>query len=175
MFECFEVTNNRFVGFSCQPKQDKFYRVEGTIDPLEIDKTKLIDADKMSTPELLEATDKTDFINQGSSYFMIHSDRHFQSCSYVQCKPQYMLNSNGDFKVTSVFDVYFHAGENKYWAVTSFQNSTYVMFKNDITNQKWVFMTVNGLKQDLIQSKESNGYKLFGFGHFDSNKYDFDM
>jgi len=98
VFECFEVTNNRFVGFSCQPKQDKFYRVEGTIDPLEIDKTKLIDADKMSTPELLEATDKTDFINQGNSYFMIHSDRHFQPPSKNSAfeQPSSSLNSSAN-------------------------------------------------------------------------------
>lgn len=175
VFECFEVDNGRFVGFSYQPEDDKHYRLEGKINPLSIDKVKLIDTKTMTLQELINSTDKIDYIKNGNPYFLIHTDEELTYCDYVSCRPQVMLNANGTLKCNSLYDIYYHDGEGKFWAVTTFQNNTFVMFKNDITERKWVFMAVNGSPATLAQAKEAKGYTLLGTGSFKAENWDFEI
>ena len=70
MFECFEVENGRFIGFSYQPSNGKYLRIEGGKGPLKIDNVRDIKA--MSMSELIQATDKIDYIRNGNPYFLIH-------------------------------------------------------------------------------------------------------
>lgn len=173
MFECFEVENGRFVGFSYQPSNGKYLRIEGGKGPLKIDNVRDIKA--MSMSELIQATDKIDYIRNGNPYFLIHSDEKMKSCDFVNCRAQVMFNAQGNLKCNNPFDVYHHAGEGKFWAVTSFQNTTYVLFKNDNTEWKWVFMSVNGERNALAKNKEQRGYSLIGIGHFNQNTWDIEV
>ena len=53
--------------------------------------------------------------------------------------------------------------------------NSYVLFKNDNTEWKWVFMSVNGERNALAKNKEQRGYSLIGIGHFNQNTWDIEV
>ena len=50
-----------------------------------------------------------------------------------------------------------------------------MLFKNDNTEWKWVFMSVNGERNALAKNKEQRGYSLIGIGHFNQNTWDIEV
>ena len=49
------------------------------------------------------------------------------------------------------------------------------MFKNDITERKWVFLALMDSSATLAQAKEAKGYTFLGTGSFKAENWDFEI
>lgn len=155
VFECYIRDTGSFHARTYLPELDKFEVLIGKYD--DVNKNFSVEERRVMS---LDAY--TPYFLGSGEYCLLQSIQN--TLSYLPCRAMPMYRSSGEPEISSQFDVYYHQGENKYWAITVFNGAMYVAFRNDITNHKWVLNHLEASihsKLALTGSKENKGYKPF--------------
>ena len=155
VFECYIRDTGSFHARTYLPELDKFEVLIGIYD--DVDKPFFVEA-----KSVMSLGDYNPYFLGSGEYCLLQSIQN--TLSYLPCRAMPLYRASGEPEISSQFDVYYHKGENKYWAITIFNGVMYSAFKNDITNQKWVLNHLEAsihTKLALTGSKENKGYKPF--------------